>query len=180
MIWYHQPFDLNKNIGVYYNQAMSMIDDSDWCCFVDGDAMFTTASYGQQIETILQANPSYGLLYATTNRIGCEWQKADGIDTKNDDIKYHRKVGESIWMKFGSKVEKVNCYKTGGSGFLILVNKQTWKMAGTFSQYGMLGVDWNFFERVKRARVDNIGLMKGIYLYHWYRGGDSANTKHLS
>lgn len=182
MIVYHQPYDLHKNIGEYYNAAMAPLAPGDWCCFTDADAVFTTPNYGSQVAEILSARAEpegYGLLYAVTNRIGCDWQLASCVDRSVDDMAYHRRMGKERQDEHGITVREVTGKQRGGSGFLILVRKDAWAKAGGFKESGMLGVDWAFFESAKKAGV-RVGLMPGVYLYHWYRGGNQADTSHLT
>lgn len=81
MIYYGIPYDQDKNIGVYYNRFMSILpEETDFACFVDGDTIFTTPFYGKQIDEITKKNPDCGLFYAVTNRIGCPWQIAEGVN----------------------------------------------------------------------------------------------------
>lgn len=189
MIWHHQPYDPGKNIGQYYNAAMDRVGPRDWVCFTDADAVFTTSDYGTQINDILRENPKYGLLYAVANRIGCEWQVARELnagsahgpalaDWNDDDMAHHRAIGLDLQAKQRTRVVDMTPASQGGSGFLILVSKSAWERAGGFREFGMLHVDWSFFEAAKAAGV-KVGLMAGLYLYHWYRGGNRADTSHL-
>lgn len=169
MIYYGVPYDLDKNIGVYYNRFMSMLPDDDFACFVDGDTIFTTPFYGKQIEEIVQQNRDCGLFYAVTNRIGCPWQIAEGVNQVTDNIRYHREFGTRQFEKYGHDARTVT-EDYAASGFFMLVQKRIWKDVGGFKTDGMLGVDNDFHDRARRAG-HVIRQMRGVYLYHWYRGG---------
>ena len=64
------------------------------------------------------------------------------------------------------------------SGVLILVKKSVWKKVGGFKEGEMLSVDNDIHQKVKLAG-EKVGLMKGIYVQHWYRGGDNKQISHL-
>ena len=62
------------------------------------------------------------------------------------------------------------------SGVMIMAQKKTIKDT-PFKEEGMLGVD-NSFHKDLQAKGLKIGLMKGLYIYHWHRGGANT-TDHL-
>jgi len=180
-IYYSIPYDINKNIGKYYNDFMKVLpNDNDYACFVDADTIFTTTDYGHIIQQIIIENPNVGVFTSVTNRIGCKWQLTPETNWDNDDMTYHRKLGRKLQDELGTQCEdKSNVgAKEPFSGILILVKKSTWKKVGGFLEEGMLGVD-NDFSRKLQNFNEKIFLMKGIYLYHWYRGGNSSDSKHL-
>jgi hypothetical protein len=73
-IYYLIPYNTDKNIGIYYNEAMELLpNDNDWMVFVDGDTIFTTADYGSLIKDVIQDNPDYDMFTCYTNRVGCKW-----------------------------------------------------------------------------------------------------------
>lgn len=178
MIYYSVPFDTSKNIGRYYNAFMEMLPhDHDFACFIDGDAVFTTPLFGAQLQDIVTNHQECGLFFAMTNRVGTSWQLAEGVNPYNNDMSYHRTVGSYMKDKYNLSCIDISD-KKWISGFLILVKKQIWLEAGKFLETGMLGVDEIFFRKVKSINKP-IYLMQGVYLYHWYRGGDRKNIEHL-
>jgi GT2 family glycosyltransferase len=172
------PWNSDKNIGIAYNEMMERARSDEWILFTDYDAMFLCSNYGAQIQKVIDDNPEYGLFYSLTGKIGCTWQQARGIDWKIDDIVYYRELAKKQWDKYGSEVENVSEKNMGGSGFLILLKKDTWNKTGPFYDRGLLDVDWRYFSQAKKAGI-KIGLMKGILLYHYYRGTSSNDVSHL-
>ncbi len=177
-VYHFIPWDSDKNIGRSYNKSMSLIGDGDWACFLDGDAVHTTTYFGKRIEEIIKANPSFSLFTCYTNRIGCPYQIAPGVDLKSNDQAYHRILGEKIWDSNKSKVIDITHEVGLLSGVLILINKDAWSKAGKFKEEKMLGIDNDIHKKVRAAGF-KVGLMKGIYVQHWYRGGDIKNKIHL-
>ena len=58
---------------------------------------------------------------------------------------------------------------------LILLSKKLWLDIGGFNENGMLGVDNEFyFKALSQNKI--IYRMNGVYVYHWYRGGDFSRS----
>jgi GT2 family glycosyltransferase len=181
MIYYSVPYSTDKNLGKYYNDFMKLLpNEDDYACFVDGDTIFTTANYGHIIEQVVKENPEVGCFTCYTNRIGCKWQILPGVDTDTNDIKYHRDLGRNIQTIFGTICEDVTNVKKGEvmSGLLILLKKSTWIKIGGFKEDGMLGIDNDLHWKLQKYN-EKIYIMKGIYLYHWYRWPNPKNKDHL-
>jgi GT2 family glycosyltransferase len=171
------PWNSDKNIGESYNDSMSLVNSDDWVCFLDGDAIHTTSFFGKRIEDVINNNPEYSLFTCYTNRIGFPPQIAPNVNRETNDQKYHREFGENLWNKNGTSVLDVTNHKYI-SGVLLLINKKVWEKVGGFKTTNMLGVDNDIHRRVSQSG-GKVGLMKGIYVQHWYRGGDNTDTKHL-
>lgn len=181
MIYYTIPFNSEKNIGKYYNDFIKIVpNDDDWICFVDGDTIFTTHDYGVLIEKVIEENPDASCFTSLTNRVACKWQIAPGVDIKNNNISYHRIYGENLLKIYGSSVDIINRKGINNpmSGFLILIKKSTWVKIGGFKEEKMLGIDNDLHSKLD---INNLKfyLIKGLYLYHWYRGGNRQYKKHL-
>ena len=178
MIFFNIPWNTEKNIGKAYNSFMELLpSDDDFACFVDGDAVFLHPFFGKQLEDIVKAHPECGIFTATTNRLRCTWQRA-GIWGSND-IEVHRGVAKNLWEKYGThctEAPKIETKQLLG-GVLILIKKSVWRKLGGFKD-GMLGVD-NQLHISAEEHNESIMLMNGIYLYHWYRGGNFRDKAHL-
>ena len=176
-IFYNMPWSSEKNIGKAYNDFAALVPDDAWICFMDGDTMPSTPFYGQQIEDIIHDHPEVGAFTCVTNRIGCPWQLAP-VDWQSDDMRYHRNMGEELKAQFGTDIEDVTGKKHLMSGHFLCIKKSVWKAMGGAPESGMLGVD-NDIHRAIRRTGHRLYLAKGLYLYHWYRGGDKSYTMHL-
>ena len=176
MVKYSSPFRRDKNIGIYYNIEMDRLKPGEWICFYDADAVFTTPDFGNQIEDCIMRYPACGFFPAKTNRVMCKWQLMDQLAWKSDDMNYHREQGKEL-QKYWDKCED-HTEDQLMSGFLMLIKKETWKKVGGFSEDGILGIDCKFHQSIIDHK-EKLYLMKGVYLYHWYRGGDPQNKSHL-
>ena len=162
------------NLGWTYNTFMKLVDEDDWVCFLDHDATFTTRNWYHQLEDIIKEHTDVGLFTAVTNRIGQPAQVIDIDDKDNHDIAYHRKIGKKLQKKYSSSVSPFNNPEVLLSGVVILISKKTWRLTGGFAD-GFLRVDRNMHERCLDKNI-KVGLMDGVYVYHWYRGdGDIAH-----
>lgn len=179
MIYFFIPWDTGKNLGRCYNQCLSILpNENDYACFIDGDANFTTTFFGKQLEDIVKKYPECGIFTAYANRIGCSWQRK-GI-WKSDDMIVHREIGR---MLSESDYDAIEDHSRIGNenqmgGVLMLIRKSTWEKVGKFNDNGILGID-NDFHRKAEASGEKVYLMKGVYLYHYYRMGNEHDKQHL-
>jgi len=166
VIYTNIPYDptAGRNLGAGYNSFMDKLENDEWACFIDHDAMFTTKTWYAQLQQILLKNSEYSLLTAVTNRIGTPEQIVHGIDQNNHDIVYHRKVGENLQQKHYTEVIPVKDFCT--SGVLMLIRKDTWCEYKFID--GFLRVDKTMCHTLL-ANGHKVGIMKGVYVYHWYR-----------
>ena len=181
MIYHRIAWDTGKNLGKAYNREMELLPNSDdFCCFIDSDAMFTTTFFGKHLEDIVAKYPDVGVFTCMTNRVGCKWQLAPSVDWDNNDMKYHRLIGEVLQDDLYYDVEDVTNKPRGEvmSGVLMMVRRDVWKRVGGFKEEKMLGIDSDFHWRCQKHK-EKIYLMNGVYVYHWYRGGNRNNKTHL-
>jgi GT2 family glycosyltransferase len=176
-VFHSIPWNSDKNIGKSYNETMSLVRTNDWVCFIDGDAVHTTHFFGKYIELVIEKNPQYSIFTCVTNRIGCPHQIAPGIDQKNDNQTYHREFGKKMWETYNTEVTDIT-NKQLFSGVIILIKKSVWERLGGFKEDKMLAIDNDIHIKAFHAKL-KVGLMKGIYVQHWYRGGNQNNKSHL-
>jgi hypothetical protein len=171
------PWSSEKNIGDSYNNTMNLVGTNDWVCFLDGDAVHTTTYFGSRIENTINSNVEYSLFTCYTNRVACQYQIAPNVDRKTNDQLYHRNFGENIWNQNGTSILDITNLSEL-SGVFIAINRKTWELVGGFKDTKMLTVD-NDIHRKVRNIGGKVGLMKGIYVQHWYRNDNINDRKHL-
>lgn len=177
-VYYNVPWSSNKNIGAAYNDFAALVPDDAWICFMDADTIPTTTFYGKIIEDIISDNPKVKAFTCVTNRIGCPWQLAEGADWSNDDMRYHRDFGQAQYDKYGTRVFDMTNMSHPMSGLFMCIHKSVWKKIKGASEKGMLGIDQDIHKRIKAAG-EHVFIAKGLYMYHWYRGGDKKDKSHL-
>jgi GT2 family glycosyltransferase len=162
------------NLGLAYNLFMQQLEEDDWACFLDHDAMFTTDTWYKQLEEIIALpDTKLGLLTAITNRVGNDEQlifTKDSPEAKNHDIYFHRKIGKDMHIAEGNSLRVAR--KIIG-GVMMLISKKMWRQVGGFKE-GFLGVDGDMDEKVRKAGYVTY-IADGIYVYHWYRAAPEEN-----
>jgi len=180
MIHTHIPYtpkEKGNNLGWAYNNFMELLPEDDWACFLDHDATFTTRYWYHQLQNIIKQNKNIGLYTCLTNRIGQHKQLVKGVDKENHDIRYHRKIGNTLQKEYYDTVLEFNNPNQPLSGVVILISKKTWKQVGGFKD-GFLGVDNDIHKKCLDNKIQ-VGLMAGVYVYHWYRGdGDLTHLEY--
>lgn len=170
MIYTSMPYAPNKtkDLGQTYNKYFELLPhDSDWMCFIDHDIMLTTKYWYEQLEEFIKRYPDIGFFVTMTNRIANETQLKPGLDRNNHDIKYHRDEGQKQFEIHGYEIKILDDPKHPISGFFMLIQKKVWQQIKFKS--GFLLTDQKFFRECLKHNI-KVGLMEGLYIYHWYRG----------
>ena len=162
------PFDLDRNLGRAYNEAMRLLPEDGWSIFLDHDMMLTTPHWYAQIGEAIASRPHAGAFTAVTNRIASPWQRAEEVDQANHDVAYHRAIGEA--RRARRTLLDITCTK-GFGGVVTVVSKEAWREAGGYAE-GMYCVDHSLFFRLK-DRGRRVYMIEGLYVYHW-RGSSGA------
>lgn len=177
MIYFFTPYSQERDLGLSYNRIMSLLPDpSDWACITDSDSMFTTNAFGTQIEAVIEENPDYSLFTCMTNRVANRHQVVHGI-WDEDRMSVHRKQGDTRWDQHFTSVKDITNEQLL-SGVMILTQRKSWEMIGKFPEGSILGIDNKIHIQYRNAGL-KVGLMKGIYLMHYYRNGIIGDTRHL-
>lgn len=163
-IWYLQPFASDKNIGREYNHQCELIPENDWICITDHDVCFLYPETKKQIEEIvISQGAAWDLLGAVTNRIASPHQCYGGEFSEDPDILHHYEKAKDAHLQNYGIVELT---LKGIAGFLMLMPKRTWDKL-KFAE-NQIHFDTDFSRRLLQ-RGGKIGVMKGVYLFHYYR-----------
>lgn len=175
-----KPYSLTKNLGQAYNEAMSLIPQTDWACLMDYDTMFLTSDCGailheyarRAIETIPATHAP--LMTCYTNRINprADHQLLNGECQETDSIKIHLGYASArrLFLYQTTELKRVI------SGFLMLVHRQTWDALKFSENMKCLGVDNDYSQRILESGR-KILRMEGLYIWHTYRLGTGINDK---
>lgn len=165
-------YDQGYNLGRAYNEVMRRLQDDDWCCFLDHDAMFTTRDWYPRLHRLTELCPSVGLFTCVTNRIGNSEQLAlASTQEQQHNIKLHREYGTWRAEKHG---DSFRIATKPVSGVMLMLSKATWHAMGYFKP-GFLGVDNQAHKDVERIGK-KVVILDGIYVYHWYRANGETHT----
>lgn len=169
-----RPFSATKNIGAEYNQVISELPHDCYVCLTDGDVLFLTSEWGNQIEQIIKANPDYDLITCMTNRISLKDCLLYG-EFMDKPIETQIELAEIAWKDHKTDVKLT----TVAPGMLMIFHKSLW-LKHKFRENSII-FDRQFSNDVIRSG-GKIGVAKGLYIFHLYRFGQSnpqSYTKHL-
>lgn len=178
------PYNSDRDLIEAYNSFMELLPDDGWTLFRDADTLFLDSYYGKHILKAIEMYPETGCFTCLTNRIGARKQLHN--EYKGDDITIHRQIATNLrnlngdsYVAFGPAVKKVNVF----SGMMFVLSKKVWKDIGGFKEFKpghgrMLGVD-NRLHLDLDAKGYDVKILTGMYIYHWYRGGNAGDIKHL-
>jgi hypothetical protein len=161
-IRYITPFSFEKNIGKALNESIEELPDD---CFVvcrDGDTLFMLPDWGMQIKEIIEANPDYHIIGCMTNRLSVPQQLAPGMFDESD-IGKHIETAQTL-QQYRTEVVKSNI----AAGLCMIFHKSVWQKC-KFKENTVI------FDRIFCIEASkngfNIGIAKGLYLFHLYRWG---------
>ena len=163
-VWFSNPYDPNKNIGAALNEFCDNVpSDDDWICLQDGDIMYLTPDWGNQIYDALKRHGNdFDLIGCVTNRLGATTQTVPGMYDVTDLTSHHEKAVELSKSKWA----EVMPVEGGIAGMFMLFKKSLWKKYKFAENNRKFDTDFS-----KRLIADKkrIGIMTGLYVLHLYR-----------
>lgn len=173
MVWYINPGRGDKNLGRAYNDACNLIPDDDWICISDQDALWWPELVLRQIEEIVNGvGQEYDLLGCMTNRLASEYQRPFPEDFDNMDMRHHRERAEQLHREnYGIVTGERRLI----AGLMMLFPKSTWNKV-KFKEKTIIA-DTLFCRQIVGKR-GKIGLMKGVYVMHYYRAHSNTPKKY--
>lgn len=164
IINYITPYALDKNFGRELNERISECSDG-WICLNDADSMFLTTRYGNQITEIC-ARTDFDLLGCVTNRLGRPIQRHTLEMCNNFDVKHHYAIAKQLESENWCLVEDITKYKFV-AGLCMLFRKSLWETV----KFKENCITWDDeFSQAVTAQGGKLGLMRGVYKFHFYRG----------
>lgn len=178
-IFENTPYRVDKDLIKSYNSFMELLPADGWAVFRDGDTLFLDSFYGELIVNAIKENPDTDCFTCLTNRIGNIRQLHS--EYVGDDIIKHRQIAKKLREKYGSTC--IDFSKGALSGMLFVLSKSSWEKIGGFKEFKpgyskMLGVDNKLHSDLFKNGFKT-KIIRGLYIYHWYRGGNIHQTNHL-
>lgn len=168
-IWTMVPYRADANLGRAYNEAMELLPDDAWACFLDHDAMPTTGRWHAQLTEAIAFKSDAGAFVAMTNRIASPWQRCG--DRESNDIAAHRRYGAER-AKVRTLLDVTDT--KGFGGVMFAVSKLVWQEVGGFAD-GLGCVDHSLHFKLQRAGR-KVWLIEGLYTFHWRHFGEPDPT----
>jgi len=168
----------DKNLSGYYNrEVLSLPHEDDWVIFQDRDVWWPHPHYMKQIEEVIQNHgKNFDLFTCMTNKVGTAYQVNPRMQ-KIEDSKEHYKCAVSMWRGHGARIEDITS-RSPISGMVIIVKKALLTQGRKLKDGLLLGAD-NEFHYIAQESNKRIGLIKGVYVWHYYRGNDPTDKTHL-
>lgn len=161
-ISYYQPFAIDGNLGKEYNYVQNGHDDDDWICITDQDVCFLDSRLKLWIAKTVVSNPDFDIFTCMTNRLSDSQQLVKGM-YDIADIRMHKMATINQWKKFGTKVKEAT---QPTAGLFMLMKART--LRSVPFRNGLIYLDTDFYLRAL-AEDYRVGIMRGIYIFHYYR-----------
>lgn len=173
MIYEFTPSGIGDNYrdyGTALNSHCALVPyDEDWIIIRDQDTMYFPLDHRKIIREATLRYPDTGIFGAYTNRIGLQWQLVNEKISDDPDITNHYILAKKLEELHGSECLEI---KQPIAGFFMMFKKSTWKSVlfneGDMGNCDVL-FDWAFSCQVKDKLKLPLRLIKGLYLFHFYR-----------
>lgn len=178
MIYYFIPYDTNKKLLRAIDRYMSLIEDDDWACLMDGDTAFLRSDFGHRIQEYVDKYPDTGMFTCYASRCHYSMQVRKGTDMNADSILYHKRQADKAHRELHPQTKVI---RQRTAGHMMLIKKSTWKRIRrlVYKRAGkkdILGVDTKISTAVLSIGL-RIRLMRGIYIFHYMRFFEGFSNK---
>lgn len=172
MIVRSSPFSTEKNIGKALNEYCASIKD-EWILITDGDSMFLTPDWGNQIKDVISIHgDKYDLFGCVTNRLGRNIQVQDEALFNEFDIRIHMDLAFNLEKEKWAEVEDIT-RKKYVAGLFMLFRKSLWEEV-KFEENNFFD---DHFSKAVVKRGGKLGLIRGLYVFHLYRAWADKNPR---
>jgi hypothetical protein len=182
MIYFFTPYAFNRKLFDAWDHYMNLVSNpQDWICMMDGDVAFFRNDFGHHMERYTQKYPDISLLSCYASRSGTPWMMPPINQFENKNIIVHRQIAEDCALNHSLALEVLNKRVTG---HLMLLKKATWTKFRDNIQIAsasrdLYGIDTIICKEILLGS-GSISLMKGIYVFHYYRHLEGrSNKSHL-
>jgi len=179
MIWFFTPYSFGRKLFDAWDQYMNLVQNpQDWVCMMDGDIAFFRNDFGHHIQKYTEQNPDVSIFSCYASRSGTAWMMPINNQFDCKDIVIHRQIAETCAVSHTLEIEELNKRVTG---HLMVMRKSTWlkfrdKIQTATEEKNLYGIDTAICQQILYAG-GRILLMKGIYVFHYYRHLEGRNNK---
>lgn len=173
-VYYYQPYALNGNLGDVYNDCSYGHDDEDWICILDQDICILDSRLKWWVAQTIEAHPEIDIFGCMTNRLKSPEQRSSKMFGETDIVK-HKKRTIQHWNQFKTTVRELK--ENELAGMFMLMRARV--LRSVKFRNGLLYLDSDFSKRAREIGY-KIGIMRGIYVFHYYRLAEGEkNINHL-
>ena len=179
MIYFFTPYAFNRKLFDAWDQYMNLVSNpQDWICMMDGDVAFFRNDFGHHMEKYTQKYPEISIFSCYASRSGTHYMMPDPNEFNSKNILVHRKLAEQCAIAENLSIQVLNKRVTG---HLMLLRKATWTKHRESIQLAsqsreLYGIDTIICNQVLTCG-GTIALMKGIYVFHYYRHAEGRHNK---
>jgi hypothetical protein len=173
MIHFLTPFRTDKNLGKAYNDAVSLIPDSDHVCITDYDVCFLSPRSIPIIYEYVEKYPNDVLTCWASRGHVLSAQTLNHEGASLQELANAARVLEKRYDE--GSVREITKHL---SGFCLVFPKSLWKEVPFKEGIGCLGVDTQFLKDLK-SKGKKVYLMQRVFALHAYRLDDIRNKSHL-
>lgn len=173
------PYSFSRNLFYAYDDVFSMVNDSDWVCFLDADVAFLeTSDFGHLIQGYIDKYPDTGIFTCYASRCHYATQTRKGVSQDQDSIRYYAQKTVDIRAELDLKVKEI--YRRI-AGHLIVIKKATWMairedLKKRTEKKKILGFDTQLSYTVLDFGL-KIRLMRSLMVFHYLRLLTGKNKK---
>lgn len=179
MIWFFTPYSFNKKLFEAYDAYMQLVtNEEDWVCMMDGDVAFLRSDFGHHMQEYISKFPETGIFTCYVSRSRTSWMMPQDHIFNETNILRHKEKADWHFNNQHLDVTEINQRIIG---CLMLMKKSTWLLiredvAVKCADKEILSVDSVISLQVIASGL-KIRLMKGIYIFHYYRHLEGAHSK---
>ena len=179
MIYFFTPYSFQKKIFEAWDAYMDLVQDkNDWVCLMDGDVAFLRSDFGSHMQEYISKFPDTGIFTCYVSRSRTSWMMPTNHIFADPNILHHKEKAEWHYKNQHLEVTDINRRIIG---CLMLMKKSTWllireKVAAKCITKEILSVD-SIISLEVIAHGLTIRLMKGMYIFHYYRHLEGADSK---
>jgi hypothetical protein len=168
-----QPFAIDGNLGRAYNESAEGLDDDEWIAVMDQDICMLDSRLKYWIgQCLAEHEDKFDVFVPVTNRLSDSQQLVEGMYFTHD-IRQHRNKTKHRWDAFGTSTVPTT---KPTAGMLMVMKVRTLRTVRF--RNGIWFIDTDFYRRAESMGY-RFGLMRGIYVFHYYRLCENKSSAHL-
>lgn len=178
-IWFFTPYAFDRKLFDAWDQYMNLVEDpNDWVCMMDGDVAFFRNDFGHHIQKYTNKYQQVSIFSCYASRSGTEWMLPQDHQFDSKNIIVHRQIAEAHATQQTLELETINRRVTG---HLMVMQKETWlkfreNIRAASQSRELYGIDTIICTQILNGG-GTIALMKGIYVFHYYRHLEGKHNK---
>jgi hypothetical protein len=179
MIWFFIPYAFDRKLFEAWDRNMNLVTNpEDWICMMDGDVAFFRNDFGHHMQRYIEKYPDIALFSCYASRSGTPYMMPENNLFPEKNIVIHAMRAERCARKHAIEIEYLDKRVTG---HLMCMQKATWLKSRESIKEKCSGRELYGIDTIVSIQIladgGKIGLMKGLYVFHYYRMLQGAKDK---